>query len=138
MPLKDPEKLKEYKKEYYEKNKEKIKEYYENNKEKIKEYNETHKEKLKEKRKEYRQTPKGIKSTRTSGWKRQGIIFSDYDLLFDMYISTTHCDFCKCLLNQCGSSRKCVDHDHDITDESNFRGILCHVCNINDVLNIID
>ena len=131
MPLKDPEKRKEYDKEYREKNKEKIKE-------QKKEYCETHKEQKKEYDKEYHQTPKAIKSRRISDWIRQGIICSNYNSLHDIYISTTRCHFCKCILNQSGSSRKCVDHDHNLPDENNFRGILCHVCNSKDVLNIID
>ena len=161
MPCKDPEKRKEYNKTYHEKHKEKIKEkkkeYYEEHKEKLKaqkkeyleknkekikeqkkEWYENNKEKIKEQKKEYRQTPKAMKSSRISDWIRQGIICSNFSSLHDIYISTTHCHFCKCLLNQSGSSRKCVDHDHDIHDKSNVRGILCNSCNINDVLNIID
>tara|TARA_R110002096_G_scaffold127750_3_gene275730 strand:- start:30 stop:335 length:306 start_codon:yes stop_codon:yes gene_type:complete len=78
---------------------------------------------------DYRQTEQGKKTDRISDWKRQGIIFHDFDLLHDMYLQTTHCDVCKCLLNQCGKSRKCVDHDHDITDDDNVRNILCNSCN---------
>ena len=116
MPYKDPEKKKEYMKQYREKNK----------------------EKKKERMKEYRQTPKGKKSIRISNWIQQGIICSNYNSLHDIYLSTTHCDFCKCILNQSASSRKCLDHDHKLPDENNFRGILCNVCNVRDVLNIID
>ena len=48
-----------------------------------------------------------------------------------MYINTTHCENeeCKCLLNQCTKSRKCVDHNHNITDDDNVRDILCNSCN---------
>ena len=113
MPHKDPEKLKQYKKEYYHKNKEKNKQYY----------------------KEYNQTPLNRKKIRINRWKRWGIIFHDYDLLHDIYLSTTHCYFCKCLLNQCGSSRKCVDHNHDIHDNDNVREILCNSCNVQGVLD---
>ena len=109
MPHKDPEKKKEYDKAYYQKHKEKKKEYY--------------------------KTPHGKKSNTISKWRERGILFHDYDLLHDIYLSTTHCHFCNCLLNQCNKSRKCVDHDHDIHDNENVRGIICHVCNWRDVLN---
>ena len=103
MPYKDPEKQKEYFKQYYEENK--------------------------EKKKEYNKLPKGRKTTRITNWKRWGIIFHDYNLLYEIYINTTHCDECKCILNQCSKSLKCVDHDHTITDDNNVRNILCHSCN---------
>ena len=127
MPL-DKEKHKEYMKEWHQKNKEKRKEY------DIK-YHEKNKEKRNEYMKEYRQTPQGKKSNTISQWRERGILFHDYDLLHDIYLSTTHCHFCKCLLNQCGSSRKCVDHNHDIHDDINVRGILCQVCNTKGVLD---
>ena len=113
MPYKDPEKRNEWCKKYRQRNKDKIKEY----------------------NKEYRQTPQRKKTKRISQWKKQAIIFHDYDLLHDIYLATTHCDFCKCLLNQCNKSRKCVDHNHDINDDINVRGIICHVCNIRGVLD---
>tara|TARA_R110002020_G_scaffold345361_1_gene559360 strand:- start:513 stop:965 length:453 start_codon:yes stop_codon:yes gene_type:complete len=142
------EKKKLYGKQYYQENKERIKQYYQKNKEekklyekqyyqKNKEeillqkklYNEDHKEKIKQRKKQYNKTPEGKKSLRISYWKYQGIIFPDFELLYDIYIETTHCDECKCLLNQCTRSRKCVDHDHDIKDCDNVRNILCHCCN---------
>ena len=147
MPYKDPEKRKAYNKEWHQKNKEKnrekrkeyMKEWNENNKEeqnkKSREYYQTHKEEQNKKSRKYNQTPQGKKSNRISKWRERGIIFSDYDLLYDIYLSTTHCHFCKCLLNQCGSSRKCVDHNHDIHDNENVRGILCQVCNTKGVLD---
>ena len=124
---------KQYQKEYQLKNKEKIKEYNkeyrEKHKEKAKECREKHKEKKKEYNKEYSQTEQGKKNLRINNWKYRGIIFHDFDLLHDMYLQTTHCDQCKCLLNQCEKSRKCVDHDHSITDDDNVRNILCVCCN---------
>jgi len=95
-----------------------------------KQYDKKYREKHKEKIKKYRQTEKYKKSDRISDWKRQGILFHDFHLLHDIYLQTTHCDGCNCLLNQCGKSRKCVDHDHDITDDNNVRNILCHSCNV--------
>ena len=122
MPYKDPEKIKEYQKEYREKHREKTKVL-------NKIYREKHKEKIKEEHKVYSQTEQGKKTHRISTWKYRGIIFHDFDLLYEMYIQTTHCDQCKCKLNQCQKSRKCVDHDHTITDDDNVRNILCLSCN---------
>ncbi len=111
MPYKDPEKRKQYAKEYQKK-------YYKENKDIIMERTKTYRD-------EYNKSSKGIIST----WKFRGIIFHDYELLYDIYINTTHCDVCKCELNKCTRSRKCVDHDHSITDTDNVRNILCNVCN---------
>jgi len=140
MPYKDPEKQKEYMKQWRETYKNEIKEYWKEynqtsqRQEYMKEYNQKNKEKKKEYYKEYYKKPQGKKSDRISHWKQWGIIFHDYDLLYDIYLSTTHCDFCKCELNQCSKSRKCLDHDHDINHNENVRGIVCHSCNIRDVL----
>jgi hypothetical protein len=106
-----------------------MKEYREKNKEKLKKYKKEYREKNKEKLKKYHQTDKYKKKCRIAKWKYYGIIFHDWDLLHEIYIQTTHCDECKCLLNQCVKSRKCVDHDHTITDDNNVRNILCHCCN---------
>jgi len=97
MPYKDPEKRKQYQRQYY---------------------------------KQYNSTPEAKKNSRIAHWKHRGIIFHDYDLLHEMYIATYYCDECECELNKCNSSRKCLDHDHSITDKDNFRNILCHLCNI--------
>ena len=82
------------------------------------------------KMKEYRKTPQGKKSNRISQWKFKGIIFHDYDILYDIYMNTTHCNKCKCELNKCERSRKCMDHDHSITDTNNVRNIICNSCNV--------
>ena len=136
--LKNKGKGKEYRKEYYLNNKGKMnqqsKEYYLKNIEKTKEYHNKNREKLKEYYKEYRQTEKGKKTARISDWKRQGILCFDYDLLYQLYLKTTHCEYCECELNKCSKSVKCLDHDHSITDKFNVRGVICHICNIKDVL----
>ena len=83
--------------------------------------------------KKYKNTNARKKTYRVYQWKKQGIIFFDYDLLHDIYLQTTHCDNCNCLLTYdryTTNTTKCVDHDHSITDDNNVRNILCNCCNI--------
>jgi len=86
----------------------------------------------------YRNTYRGRKSKRVSDWKRAGILFHDYDTLYDIFMETDNCDFCDCRLNIDYKSRKCCDHGHGINDVDNVRGILCHGCNIKDVFSTIE
>jgi len=126
---KNKQKAKEYQKEYKKINKNKLKQYY---KVYQKQYREKNKDKLKEQKKEYHQTPEYKKLSRISGWKKQGIITNDYDALYDHYLKTSYCDFCKIELTydkKRTATTKCLDHDHSITDRPNFRNILCHSCN---------
>jgi hypothetical protein len=70
---------------------------------------------------------------RISDWKLRGIIFSDYYLLYDIFINTKYCDLCKVELTQgkiTTKTTRCLDHDHNITDCENVRNVLCHSCNI--------
>ena len=99
----------------------------------FKEYREKNKEKIIQQQQEYRQTGKYKKTQRIAKWKRRGIIFHDYNLLYEIYLQTTNCDNCKCLLTYdryTTETTKCVDHDHTITDDENVRNILCNSCNI--------
>ena len=96
-------------------------------------------EKYKQYQTEYRnkntmidKTPKRIKYFRIHNWKKRGVIFCDYDLLYDIFINTTHCDLCKVELSddvERTSNTRCLDHDHTITDCENVRNVLCHLCN---------
>jgi len=89
----------------------------------------------KEEKAAYRQTPAGQKLRRISSWKYQGIICDDWNALHERFMSTTHCEKCDVLLTidrRNTRTTKCVDHDHDIKDRENIRGVLCNACNIND------
>ncbi len=135
MPYKDPEKAKEYKKQYRENNKQKIteqnKEYYQTNKEKIKEckkeYYTNNKQKLDEQNKEYYQTPNGKKSNTIGRWKRCGLIHDNYNEIYDLYLNTNKCNVCNYVFDK--SNCRCMDHCHTT---GLFRQILCNKCNTHD------
>jgi len=101
MPFKDKEKKKEYMKQYYQYNKEKINEFRSNN-------------------------PKYVKSYTIYKWKKRGLIYEDYDKLYDYYLSVEECENCGIELNQDTGTKKCMDHDHNTGE---FRNILCMTCN---------
>jgi len=110
MPWKDKEKQKEYHKEYQKRNKDK------------------HAEHMKK----YQESPSGKRVHKIASWKFQGIIFFDYDLLYDIFYETTNCDLCGVeLIDGKKSNSRCLDHDHRITDYDNVRYVLCHRCNNN-------
>ena len=60
-------------------------------------------------------------------WKSRGLIYSDYDELYQIYINTMACEHC---LKEFQSTRdRCLDHCH-ITGQ--FRKIVCQKCNVHD------
>ena len=132
------DKVREQRREYRERNKERLREdnrkYREDNKERRNEcqrkYSERNKERLREHNrkyyKEYSKTDKGIKSRTISSWKLQGLV-DDFDKVYEIFEYTLFCDLCRCDLDQCTKSVKCMDHDHA---SGLFRNVLCNLCNI--------
>jgi hypothetical protein len=113
--------MKNYNKKYREKNKEQLSE-------KQKKHRQENKEEKAEYNKKYYQTPAGKKASIIAGWKKMGLIHSDYDELYDkIYLPATHCQVCKKEFKD--SFDKCMDHDH-LTGL--FRQVLCRDCNTND------
>ena len=83
---------------------------------------------------EYRKI-RGRKYYVINQWKHSGIIpeNGDYDALYERFINTTHCEKCSVEMTTdrlSTSTTKCCDHDHDIKDAPNVRGIICHSCNV--------
>ena len=130
--------MKEYMKKWRENNKEHMqeqkKEYRENNKEHIQKYDKEYRKNNKEYLKAYRQTEACIKSRRIRKWKSYEGMSLDYDfnIIYDIYISTDFCDYCNTPLieGQFGGNKKCLDHNHKTGE---IRGIICHRCNVRDV-----
>ena len=60
-------------------------------------------------------------------WKRSGLIYDDYDDLYEIYIKTMKCDNCNKDFKN--SKDRCLDHDHET---GRFRAIVCQTCNIHD------
>ena len=120
-----------------EERKEKDRQYRLKNKEKAKQYRLNNKEKRKEYLKEYCKTEEYKKSNRITNWKYRGILCFNYSLLYDLFLSTKNCEYCNVELTTDRyhqSTTRCLDHDHNITDRFNVRGVLCHSCNVKDVL----
>tara|TARA_R110000824_G_scaffold245603_1_gene434643 strand:- start:230 stop:679 length:450 start_codon:yes stop_codon:yes gene_type:complete len=132
--LKNKEKMKEYQQEYRLQNKDKMKEYQQGYQG---EYRLKNKDKLKDNLKEYYKTYEGKKSYTISKWRERGILCFDFDLLYDIFLSTTRCEFCNVEFTTSRyptKTTKCLDHNHSIKDKFNVRGVVCHPCNIKDVL----
>ena len=125
----------EYNKKYHikyiktEKGKEKKKANYLKHKEKNKN-NEERKKKQRENHKEWCKTPAGLKSAKKNHWKKNGLNMKYFEIIYLLYLGTTDCEFCGCILTKDRyntPTTKCLDHSH-ITGK--FRNILCHSCNV--------
>ena len=125
MPYKDPEKRKEYQKKYNQQLKI-------NNPDKVEQYKQNGLENKREYMRNYIKTEEGKKYKRIRTWKNSGIIHDDFDTVYDIYINTNVCDFCKVELTEGrGMNCRCLDHNHETGE---IRGILCKNCNLKDVL----
>ena len=58
-------------------------------------------------------------------WKRRGLIYDNYDELYEVYINTMQCEHCQTEFTK--NNRRCLDHDHE---SGLFRKIVCHRCNV--------
>ena len=57
-------------------------------------------------------------------WKKSGLIYDNYDELYEVYIKTMECQHCNKAFKK--SSDRCLDHDHET---GLFRKIVCNRCN---------
>lgn len=60
-------------------------------------------------------------------WTRWGVIYHNLDELYEVYINTMDCQFCKKEFKN--STDRCLDHDHT---SGLFRKIICRGCNNQD------
>ena len=148
--LKNKDKIKAYNKKWSEDNKELKaslhKKWNDENKDKVKVYNKQwkidnpEKVKINEKNRDHvkkRQSKKqwaknNHDNVKISGWKSYGIITTDWNNVYDVYINTTNCNYCNKKFKN--TLDRCLDHDHSIKDNNNIRGIICRPCNTKDVL----
>ena len=80
----------------------------------------------KEYKKWYKNTPRGKMIHTISSWKYIGLIAINYEIIYDRWYYSSHCENCKCEYTT--KNKKCMDHDHDT---GLFRNILCNSCNSN-------
>jgi len=71
------------------------------------------------------------KSDRISIWKNRGLIYHDYDDLFEVYRRTLNCQHCNKEFKN--KKDRCMDHNHET---GLFRKIVCNKCNtLNSYIN---
>ena len=130
------EKVKEYQQDYNENNRDKLnerqKQYYKKDPEKFHKKNKKWKDNNPEKVKAYEESDLYKKQSKIARWKNQGIIHDDWENIHIIYMNTNNCDYCKKQFKN--TLDRQLDHNHNITDSNNIRGILCRVCNTSDVL----
>jgi hypothetical protein len=67
------------------------------------------------------------KSNMIYNWKKSGLIYDNYDELYEVYIKTMECQHCQTEFTK--NNRRCLDHSHET---GLFRKIVCHRCNTKD------
>ena len=67
------------------------------------------------------------KSKTIYNWKKSGLIYDDYDELYETYIKTMQCGHCQTEFTK--KNCRCLDHDHTT---GLFRKIICNRCNVCD------
>ena len=67
------------------------------------------------------------KSQTIYDWKKYGLIYDNYDELYEVYIKTKECQHCNKEFTK--KNWRCMDHDHTT---GLFRKIVCHRCNAMD------
>jgi len=110
------------------------KEYRKKNRDKIKAYNSTLERKLNKTNYGKNWRKNNIEKKRIDSWKFAGIISEDWEATYNYYINCTNCEWCEEPFNPDIKNGKCLDHDHNINNEVNIRGVLCRDCNWNDYL----
>ena len=70
---------------------------------------------------------KYLKYQTINNWKFSGVIYHDFDELYEVYIKTMNCWHCN---KEFVSTRdRCLDHNHET---GAFRAIVCQKCNCKD------
>ena len=113
---------KEYSKKHYHSEKNKLR--LEANKN-----NEEFKKKNRKACKKWYNTEAGYKSKKKREWKQRGLNMKHFEIIYLLYLGTTNCDICNCILTDgkpIKSTTKCMDHSHKT---GKFRNILCSSCN---------
>jgi hypothetical protein len=60
-------------------------------------------------------------------WKKRGLIYDNYDELYEVYINTMECQYCQTEFTK--NNCRCMDHNHET---GLFRKIICNRCNVCD------
>mgnify|MGYP003658413604 FL=1 len=75
----------------------------------------------------YYKSPNYYKGKMIAKWKGRGVIYHDFDELYEVYINTNNCSHC--LKEFKTSQERKLDHCHE---SGKFRAIVCNACNIGD------